>query len=194
MHLRKKFDSSKENIYFTSDLHIGHSLFIKKHLRPHKTVEEMNECLFDLLGSFHDDDIIFYLGDFVWHKRFLPIAHKYMKGTWYFIKGNHDSSQDIKHEFNLQFMPDIMEITIDTQPITLCHYPMISWNRSHYGAWQLYGHHHRDTTDPLDSLFGGKKFNVAYDANDFQVVPYSKVKHYMNEAPDNWDTIEYHQK
>jgi hypothetical protein len=28
------------------------------------------------------------------------------------------------------------------QPIALCHYPLLSWDRQYYGAWMLHGHCH----------------------------------------------------
>jgi hypothetical protein len=37
-------------------------------------------------------------------------------------------------------MPDIWFTADFGQPIVLCHYAMRVWNRSHHGAWHLYGH------------------------------------------------------
>jgi len=36
----------------------------------------------------------------------------------------------------------IEDVEVAGQPITLCHYPMRSWNKSYHGAWLLYGYVH----------------------------------------------------
>ena len=33
------------------------------------------------------------------------------------------------------------------QDIVLCHYAMRVWQKSHYGAWMLYGHSHGTLPD-----------------------------------------------
>ena len=62
-----KFDSSKINIFFTSDTHFEHERIIEYCRRPFKDKNEMTEALIknwnDLIGP---DDIVFHLGDFSW--------------------------------------------------------------------------------------------------------------------------------
>jgi len=46
--------------------------------------------------------------------------------------------------------------------IALCHYPMISWNRSVHGSWHLYGHVHGRTKH------SGLAMDVGIDNQDFE--------------------------
>jgi calcineurin-like phosphoesterase family protein len=50
--------------------------------------------------------------------------------------------------------------------ITLCHYPLAVWDRSHYGAWCLHGHEHQRHRSKLD----GYIFNVGVDVNNYAPV------------------------
>ncbi len=44
------------------------------------------------------------------------------------------------------------EISVNGQPIVLCHYAMRVSNRSHHGAWHLYGHSHGNLPEGPTSL------------------------------------------
>jgi len=128
--------------FYVSDCHFGHEAIISLCNRPFKTVEEMNETLINNWNScVKHDDTIYHLGDFAWrdHKAILSRLH----GKIFFILGNHDKG--LQQIFTN--LPQILDIKVNGQFITLCHYPMKSWNKSHYGAWQLYGHHHSNLLD-----------------------------------------------
>lgn len=131
-------------IWFSSDLHAGHDRlrFLSPETRPFSSVEEMDNTLINNWNScVKHEDTIYHLGDFAWrdHKSILSRLH----GKIVFIKGNHDKEL-LKIIPNI---PDILEITVNKQHIVLCHYPMKTWNRSHHGSWQLYGHCHSDLPD-----------------------------------------------
>ena len=57
--------------------------------------------------------------------------------------------------------------------ITLCHYAMRSWERSHYATWHLYGHHH-GKLPPY-----GLSFDVGVDCWNFYPVSLDQVKEKM---------------
>ena len=95
-----------------------------------------------------EDAIVFHLGDFCFGKKddWMNVLSQLNGAEIHLVKGNHDktakqmvglfsSISDIK-EIKLKFYDEII-------PVTLCHYPMLAWNRSHYGAWQLFGHVHK---------------------------------------------------
>ena len=57
-----KFET--QNIFFTSDFHVGHTNVIRFDGRPFKDVDEMNQSLIDNWNSVvGDEDVVFYLGD-----------------------------------------------------------------------------------------------------------------------------------
>lgn len=87
-----------QNIFFTSDFHVGHSNVIKHDGRPFKDVNEMNQTLIDNWNSVvSDEDIVFYLGDFAYrcHPKTMKWFVSQLKGKIYFIMGNHDKHRDI---------------------------------------------------------------------------------------------------
>ena len=108
---------------------------------------------------------------------------------------------DSKH--NVYIYNGIKDISIKTdgekQKITLSHYPMVTWNCSHFGAWQLYGHHHHDYSgdfkyikDYVPSM--GKQYNVSVDLHNFKPVSYEKIQEAMKIKPDNWDLLNIKKK
>ena len=86
-----------------------------------------------------DQDIVYHLGDF----SFGP-ATKYMKllnGTKCFVRGNHE--KPLLNLINIKDVPYIRHLQIESYPsITLCHFSMRVWHKSHFGAYHLFGHSH----------------------------------------------------
>jgi calcineurin-like phosphoesterase family protein len=62
--------------------------------------------------------------------------------------------------------------------ITLCHYPLATWDRSHYGAWHLHGHEHNRTERHTDRGFS---LNVGVDLNNYAPVLLSEIVDRMEE-------------
>lgn len=86
-----KLDSSKQRIFFTSDLHFGHQNILKFCNRPWKTTEEMDEALIKRWNSVvGKDDIVFNLGDFAFapDRRWKEVLSR-LNGHHYLILGNH---------------------------------------------------------------------------------------------------------
>jgi calcineurin-like phosphoesterase family protein len=158
--------------FFTSDQHFGHKNIINYSSRQFESVEEMN----DRIISNHNEvvkkgDVVYHLGDFTLEKD----AWKYLKhlnGVHNFVKGSHDIW--MKNQY-----PYLREIKYKKQNITLCHYAMRRWAKSHYGSWQLYGHSHGHL-EPI-----GKQWDVGVDANNFYPVSFDQIKDIMDKQPDN---------
>lgn len=170
-------------IWFTSDWHLGHYNIIKSCNRPFKTVEEMDKIIIDnCFELIKSNDTLYFLGDmsmkrYIFEKTIdLFIKNKI---NLIFIKGNHDV---IRNYYRYEMM---LETSINGQYITMCHYPMISWNKSHYGSWLLYGHTHNGNI-PLN----GKMMNVGIDKNNFKPINFDQIKEYMDKQPNNWNYIE----
>jgi hypothetical protein len=58
----------------------------------------------------------------------------------YLIFGNHDDYKALRPLF-VEIYDQYM-FNINNQSIVCNHYPMRSWEKSHHGSWQLYGHVH----------------------------------------------------
>ena len=132
------------NIYFTSDLHFGHKNIIRFDNRPFTSVEEMDETLiFNWNKKVNNDDLVYILGDISWYndEKTCEIFDR-LNGRKVLIKGNHDRVHGrIKNYF--EEITDYKEIVLPgNKHIVLCHYPIVFFNKHHYGAFMFYGHVH----------------------------------------------------
>lgn len=82
--------------WFTSDHHFDHHNIIEYCGRPFKDVDDMNKKLIDNWNKVvKKDDVVFHLGDFSFRGRVNHFKEK-LNGHIIHIKGNHDSSKDVK--------------------------------------------------------------------------------------------------
>lgn len=130
-------------IFFTSDLHFGHKNIIRFDNRPFATVEEMDQTLINNWNKkVKSEDLVYILGDISWYsdKQTAEIMNQ-LSGRKILIKGNHDRVHgQVKRCF--EEITDYKEIIIGGNHIVLCHYPIIFFNRHHYGSYMFYGHVH----------------------------------------------------
>jgi len=175
-----------DKIFFTSDPHFLHKNIIKYCNRPFSDVNEMNKSLVDNWNSVvGPNDLIFCLGDFSLGreddtKRILQS----LNGHKVLIKGNHEKSvmkkEYTRDEFDggihnlLEIKVNDEEVSDGFQDIVLCHYTLLTWNRSHRGAWQLFGHVHGNLDG--DPRLSPNQFDVGVDSHNFKPISYQEVK------------------
>lgn len=175
-----KINSKEHNIWLTGDFHLFHSKILEYCNRPFKDASEMNGKILDNYNSIvSDNDIVFYLGDIAFGEENAIWTLQMMKGIKHFIIGNHDRKYVDVIKPNVASIHDLLDIEIDGQPITLCHYAMRVWHKSHFDSWMLYGHSHA-TLPPV-----GKQWDVGIDNNRFLPVSYETIKHIMQSRPHN---------
>jgi calcineurin-like phosphoesterase family protein len=182
--------------FFTSDQHYGHKNICRFSDRPYKSVEEMNESLIEKHNAVvTSQDVVWYLGDFA----FMPPDEtknilRRLNGQKNLILGNHDKNfiKNGSHFIGKGMLNAIYhyhEISVEKQPIILFHYGMRVWNKSHYGAWLLYGHSH-GSLPPY-----GKSVDVGVDSkeitDDYRPVAFEEVKRFMDKR-DN-EIIDHHE-
>lgn len=161
-------------IYFTSDTHFGHENIINYCQRPFSCVEAMDTFMLEQINAtVKEDDTLYHLGDFAWHNIAKEIRDQIKCQDIHLVWGNHDK-HDIKGLFKSTH--NILELAIEGQEIVLCHYPMRAWNRSHYGAWNLFGHVH----GAYDDLPNGKSLDVGVDSHDFKPWSFEQLKDKFN--------------
>ena len=176
------------DIFFTSDTHFGHTNVIKYSNRPFKSVQEMDENLIDNWNeTVKQSDTVYHLGDFSFYdeERIVAIL-KRLNGNKTFLKGNHDKkiwrSSEAKNIF--KEMLEYKEIYVQDRDavggkrmIVMCHYPMITWNKCHHGAYMLHGHCHHNLKYP----FPARIMDVGVDGKgyDYSPVSYEQVKAHM---------------
>lgn len=133
-------------IFYTSDLHFGHTNCISFDNRPFENVEKMEEEMIKRWnGRVNDADTVYILGDvFYGYKKDKEELLKSLNGQKILIMGNHDGeivrSEALKSCF-LQI--DKMSYVKDGgRKIVMCHFPIASWNGRNYGSLHFYGHIH----------------------------------------------------
>jgi calcineurin-like phosphoesterase family protein len=187
------------NIFFTSDLHIGHKNILKLGSgRPFSTIDEHDNTLIQNWNSVvKDEDIIYHLGDFAFccsPNRTLEVLEQ-LNGKINFIWGNHDQNLMKLSKLPLiygsekyNFLGDYAYIRCPDkerekgyQGIVLMHYPLVVWYKVNKGVWHLHGHCHQG----LDSSYyeGSPKLDVGVDGWSYTPVSYETVK-FVLEAID----------
>lgn len=180
--------------WFTSDWHLGHVRLMSIAERPFDEIEEMNERIIsNMLSVLKPGDEIYFLGDLAWKRyaldEFFDKLPKRINFHW--ILGNHDYKNWQRFKNRCASIAYMKRTKIDNNTVTLNHWPMLTWDKSHYNSWLLFGHHHRNShgTDKLDKMINGKMLNVNLEFNNY--MPYSEkdIIEIMEKKPDNWDLI-----
>ncbi len=185
--------------WFTSDTHLGHSNIIKhcnrdifmnddeeramngdvKGLRiSYDTTMRMDQYIIDRINEkVGVNDILWHLGDFC-----MP---KYVSAQEYrekincknvnLVLGNHDKRSDTFCRL-FSSTSDLKEVRIGNKDIVLCHYPMLSWNRSCHGSWHLFGHVHDRVLEKTRDL---NSMNVGVDQHDFCPINIDTIMAYI---------------
>ena len=157
-------------IYFTSDLHFGHTNIIMHSKRPFLGVTEMNDGLIERYNSVvTNKDDVYILGDVAFCDPTPLVAR--MNGRKHLIMGNHDHPKKSKlHGCAFQWIKDTYELSVNGQKIWLAHYPHRAWPNSHHGAWHLYGHSHGNMPPH------GRSMDVGVDVWGYYPVSFENIQ------------------
>jgi calcineurin-like phosphoesterase family protein len=187
-------------IYFTSDTHYAHTNMCRgvsnwkgsNTTRDFKTLDEMNDAIVDRINSsVGEEDILYHLGD--WSFGGFPniqIFRDRLKCKKInLVLGNHDhhilnNKANIRSLFN-RIYEFGANISINKQPITLCHYAMRVWNLSHRGSIMLFGHSHGTLPRPP-----GKTMDVGADTNNLFPYHIDEIMDIMNKR--SIEVIDHH--
>lgn len=180
-------------IFFTSDLHLGHENVIKYAKRPFANAKEMDEALVSNWNArIRPNDTVYVVGDVSFHRpeETRKILRR-MNGTKALVLGNHDKKLGCLDMF--VFAKDMYTLKVEDaqaerglQNIVLCHYAMRVWDKSHYGAWHLYGHSHNSLPDDPTAL----SIDVGVDAQNFAPISYEEVREIMRKK--TWKPVDHH--
>ncbi len=170
--------------FFTADCHLGHRNIIKYCKRPFDSVKEMDNTIIDNWNSkVTNEDKVYHLGDFTFKNRFgFENYVKRLNGEIIFLRGDHDHKKIFKD------VPHLLNLKIDGQSLTLCHWCMRVWRKSHFNAWHLYGHSH-GMLPPI-----GKSWDVGVDNNGFHPVSFTEIWNLMQTRPNNPNMVKFDEK
>ena len=175
---------TNKRFWFTADWHAGHTNIIKYCNRPFKEAGEMDETLLRNYNEVvSEGDIVFFLGDLTFKIDIAKSLLERMKGDIVYVFGNHDTKILTVLEGRCESVHRLLDIEVEDQPITLCHYAMRVWNKSHFDSWQLFGHSHGRLKP------AGKQWDVGVDNNNFKPISFEEIKTLMDKQPHNSDYI-----
>lgn len=181
--------SERSKVWFTSDVHIGHSGILYFHPARREvsdiTLDELqsdrkeatkkhSEWLINLWNTTIDKkDTVYFLGDFCWYNK--EDAEKVLQrlnGKKFLIRGNHDKPLNGLERY-FEWVGDIKEVKFtnnqfafidpnETFCVELCHYPMLTWNRRPHGTCMVHGHTH-GSVDRLNKKSKELRVDVGLD-------------------------------
>lgn len=184
----KDIQFKAEKLFFTSDTHFNHTNIIKYCNRPFDNADLMNKALIEKWNSVVPaDGVVFHLGDVSLNDRDgrLKKILSQLNGDIYLVIGNHEKDALRKeharsHWKGIYDIAEIFvkdeEITYGEQHIVMCHYPMIAWNASHRGSWQLFGHVHGGLSNKGVINHSPAQLDVGVDCHNFFPISYQLVK------------------
>lgn len=171
---------------FTADLHIGHTNIIKHCNRPFEDIDEMNKIILNNWNkTVQRDDLVYILGDVALSNRYgVEEFLQKAKGRKILIKGNHDGWVKGHFRFFFEDVLSYLQIKRNGKIITMCHYPMMSWEGINKNGIMLYGHIHNNR--PM--IYLPQMYNVGMDVNKFRPVTLDEAvvnnKEYYGEEYD----------
>jgi calcineurin-like phosphoesterase family protein len=127
-------------------------------------------------------DTVWHLGDFSW--KAAGHYRRLLNGDINLILGNHDYKKLCISEHRLfRSVNNLFEFKQGDLSITLCHFAMRVWNKSHFNAIHLFGHSH-------GTLGGvGKSMDVGVDTNNFYPYSLDEIVSIMRARPDNFNYL-----
>lgn len=168
-------------IWYTADTHFSHKkiLVYQAKSRPFADVHEMNKAIVERWNAVvRADDIVYHLGDFAFcGKTHMAEIFGMLKGHKHLIAGNHDNSAT--RGLGWESVNSLVEVHDHNQRITLCHFPMLVWNKSHHHALMFHGHSHGNL--PHTRL----RIDVGVDCWDCMPVRLEQIVERLHAAPEH---------
>lgn len=144
--------------WFTSDVHLAHKNIIDYCDRPFRKADGQfdtpamtEQFVKNFCSVLKPGDELYILGDLA----FDPIeARSFLNaipGAKFMVWGNHDPKKKERKKLEGAFVrtENVMEIRLkNEQKAVLCHYPMLRWNKGHFGSYMLHGHCHGELKLP----------------------------------------------
>lgn len=149
--------------FFTADTHFYHEKMAE--LRGFNSTDAMNERLVnDWNAVVGKSDRVFVLGDLSFGRQADTIElMSHLQGQIFLVLGNHDSRKEAAKNPYVTWAREAAFIKAPCGTgLSLSHFPMLVWNKSHYGSWHLHGHSHGNLKLPAE-MAGARIFDVGVD-------------------------------
>jgi calcineurin-like phosphoesterase family protein len=155
-------------VFFSSDLHIGHESVIKFG-RQFKSLPMMNHhILSEINRLMKEDDLLVLLGDtMMGEKDYINFLNLLKCNNIILLIGNHCNRGKLQNALlecdKLIYLGDYLELNIDKQIICCSHFPMFNWNYQDDGSFHLHGHLHADENPIVKQIHEYKSMDVGID-------------------------------
>jgi calcineurin-like phosphoesterase family protein len=167
--------------FFTADPHFGHANIIRYCNRPFAEADAMDAAIAERCNAVvKPDDVLYVLGDFCMGVTDrLESARRYRAALAcrevHFVWGNHDPQGDDDFASLFTTAEHLRHVRLGGRRITLCHYAMRAWDKSHHGSWQLYGHTHGQLPEMPEMW----NFDVGVDCWNFYPISLEQIGQVM---------------
>lgn len=179
--------------WYTADTHFGHESVIPFWGRPFRHASHMDSVLIERMWEkVGPDDDLWIVGDFACGPKaqeedWLRMLFGQIPGArQHLVVGNHDGrlTQALPWD-SVSWLTEVDDPAAD-QPVTLCHYPMMTWNHARRGALHLFGHVHGNWEGAANSV------NVGVDVWDFSPITAQDAAERARKLPVNqhWKDVE----
>lgn len=140
----------------------------------------MNETIISNFNSkVGDRDTVYMLGDICFTKtkeEFLSLISRFNGARLILIKGNHDdkivTSSDVWYGVHERYT-----LKENNMSFVLDHYPLATWNKAHYGSYNIHGHCHGSY--PIST----QQMDAGIDTNDLFPYLLSECVDKMSKSP-----------
>lgn len=156
-------------VFLGADYHFSHKSILRfcPDSRPFKDVDEMNEAIVDRHNSMvSPEDTTYMLGDIAFCSATIAAGFlNRMNGKKILITGNHDKGNLKQNKFRDVFeeIHEYLEIRLPCNTkVCMFHFPIYSWNESHYGGIHFFGHLHSKPALGMK----GRCMDVGLDTNN----------------------------
>lgn len=177
--------------FFTSDTHFYHENIIEYCNRPFKNVQEMNDKMVENWNSIvGQDDLVYHLGDYCFgSEEKIREINSRLNGHIILVSGNHDQkilkdrrfeNADMrKNKISERFQKIVpfLETKVEDTTITMCHFALQVWNKSHHGRISIHGHSHG--TLPGNS----QQLDVGVDCWDYKPITLEQIRARLKTLP-----------
>lgn len=176
-------------IHFTADTHFWHASQATR--RGFATVDDMHERMIERWNAqVSPDDIVYHLGDLTFssYARAAEVL-QHLKGRIKVVPGNHDDKKVLQKLLTEGLIDEILlplqklKVPVyvgnghnEVHRFVLCHYPLLVWDRAHYGVMHLHGHSHGNLNFPNPNA---RILDVGVDTNDMTPWSFEAVMVWM---------------
>lgn len=139
-------------------------------LQPHEKrqlmapiMEYMNASIIEGINvTVKPDDTLYILGDVSFDKvpKTIQILKQLNCKNIILVRGNHDPVNSPEFDACFAEVCDYKEINHDGFKIVMSHYPILEWNRMHYGSIHFHGHTHGSNC----AIHEFRSLDVGFDA------------------------------